>query len=440
MTNEKRLIKFQLDYVLNGLVSVLAASTFVAALLAYLLTTYVSLNLVIIWFSLVMFANLCRYLVKRGYLRDSDPDFKKYLNHYCFFSVLSAAAWGSISFLTIGKIDTAFYGFFVSIMLGMVSGGAISNIGHKLTALLYVTAMVFPFVIKTFIEQGPFYIAFIFSIGIFTYLFIKLIINFNKETLDSFKLYLEKEVLLSEVEEKYDLENQLREEKLNSIQASKLASLGEMAAGVAHEINNPLTIVSGYLWKLKSKFKEDEEVLKIVNESMDASKRIATIVKSMKNLSRMQNPSELGTIKIEEIMHTVEPLVGLELKSTEVVFEDNLENQEIKGHLSEISQVLFNIIGNAIFALNEKNINEPKITLDSYEDAEHYYLMIKDNGEGIPEEIQNKVFEPFFTTKEVGDGTGLGLSVSKTIMEANGGDLSYSLGSYSTFTMKLLKA
>lgn len=298
MDYEQRLIKFQLDYVLNGLVSVLLASTFVAGVFGYMLTNYIESKYIIIWFSAVFFANFCRYVIKRGYLLDPKPDFKKYLRHYSYFTVLSGIFWGSISILTINKLDPEFFGLYVSFLLGMVSGGAISNIGHKKSALMYVLALNIPFIIKIGIERQPYYLPYLFSTGVFTYLFIKLVITFNKETLESFKLYLDKESLLEQVEEKYDLENQLKEEKLNSIQASKLASLGEMAAGIAHEINNPLTIVSGYLWKLKGQFKDNPEVLKVVDESMNASKRIATIVKSMKNLSRMQNPEELEEIKI----------------------------------------------------------------------------------------------------------------------------------------------
>tara|TARA_B100001971_G_scaffold215190_1_gene259591 strand:- start:18118 stop:19440 length:1323 start_codon:yes stop_codon:yes gene_type:complete len=440
MDYEQRLIKFQLDYVLNGLVSVLLASTFVAGVFGYMLTNYIESKYIIIWFSAVFFANFCRYVIKRGYLLDPKPDFKKYLRHYSYFTVLSGIFWGSISILTINKLDPEFFGLYVSFLLGMVSGGAISNIGHKKSALMYVLALNIPFIIKIGIERQPYYLPYLFSTGVFTYLFIKLVITFNKETLESFKLYLDKESLLEQVEEKYDLENQLKEEKLNSIQASKLASLGEMAAGIAHEINNPLTIVSGYLWKLKGQFKDNPEVLKVVDESMNASKRIATIVKSMKNLSRMQNPEELEEIKIQDIMSTVDPLISLELKSTQISYENKLKPIVLKGHLSELSQVLFNLISNAIYALEESDVKDGKIILESYEDSEYYYLLVKDNGPGIAEDIQNKVFEPFFTTKEVGSGTGLGLSVSRSIMEANGGELNYSLGTYSTFSMKLLKA
>jgi len=438
MNSQKRILKYQMDNLVKELLVVLFASTIVAAVSVYMMKEYIDINILIIWFSGILFANTCRYLIKVKYEKDHSPVYKKYLNRYSFFTVLSAAVWGLISIISIGQLPENFMVLYVSILLGMVSGGAISNIPHKPTAILYIIFMVIPFIAKVLIEQQLYFLPFSGMIIVFTYLMLKLVLNYNKQSIDGFKLFLDKEHLLLQVEENFELENELKEQKLHSMQNSKLASLGEMAAGVAHEINNPLTIVMGLLWKLKIKFKTDQESVEMIEDTEKAAKRIGTIVLSMKNLSRIKNPQELETIDINDVVKTVDPLVNIDLKESDVFITWSVENFQFKAHLSEISQVVYNIIINGIYALKDLD-GHKEIIVQTREDDSYSYIDIIDTGLGIPQNIRDKIFEPFFTTKDVGKGTGLGLSLSQSIIKSFEGELSYTKNPRSCFTISLPK-
>lgn len=220
----------------------------------------------------------------------------------------------------------------------------------------------------------------------------------------------------------FDITNQILAEKkyeaerLKSIRNAKLASLGEMSAGIAHEINNPLTIISGSVGLL-SKFADNPEKMASKVEAIKRScDRISRIVQGLKKFSRSGEKSDIKNHMLCNIIK--EAIIITETKSKRhsvPVTIDCKSHSMVACDDVEIEQVLVNLINNAIDAIKERSEKWVKFAL--FDDATAVVLRATDSGLGIPEDVRNKLFEPFFTTKNVGEGTGLGLSIAKGILD-----------------------
>ncbi|MFH5832115.1 nitrogen regulation protein NR(II) [Halalkalibaculum sp. DA3122] len=234
-------------------------------------------------------------------------------------------------------------------------------------------------------------------------------------------------------------ELRMREEQVQ--QSERLAAVGHMAAGVAHEIGNPLTAISS-LTQLVQRRTDDEFVQNQLTKVRDQIQRINKIVRDLVDFSR---PSSLDREETQ-INNTIESAVGLlkhDARCRDVAFNLNL-NPDLPTILcvpDHIHQVLVNLLLNAVDAMNEVEDPEVNINTKRMEEPEGVCIMVSDIGTGISEEHLDRIFEPFFTTKEVGAGTGLGLSVSHGIINKMGGTISVEseVGQGTTFTITLPK-
>ena len=201
--------------------------------------------------------------------------------------------------------------------------------------------------------------------------------------------------------------------------SSRMASLGEMSAGVAHEINNPLAVIVGNIHLLQKNFANPEKFASKVELIDKSCNRIIKIVNGLKKFSRSGMQSSFERKSVSSIIK--ESLVLTEGKSkrhmTPVEFEQ-INDVVIDCDEIEIEQVLVNLINNAIDAVKDNADRWVKITIDVNTNLEGVVKII-DSGNGIPFKIQEKIFDPFFTTKSVGQGTGLGLSITKGILEGH---------------------
>ncbi|MCX6128994.1 MAG: ATP-binding protein, partial [Proteobacteria bacterium] len=199
--------------------------------------------------------------------------------------------------------------------------------------------------------------------------------------------------------------------------SSKMASLGVMAAGVAHEINNPLAILLGSAGQL-SKFIDQPEKYARKLESIEKSgRRISRIVQSLKKFSRSSSDSkQFSSHALADIVKEVMVLTDEKSKrfNTPVTCDVQTDVRVLCNDL-EIEQVLVNLIHNAIDAVKERD--EKRVKVQVISEPNQVFLRVIDSGTGIPEKIRDKLFDPFFTTKKVNEGTGLGLSVSKGILD-----------------------
>jgi PAS domain S-box-containing protein len=202
-------------------------------------------------------------------------------------------------------------------------------------------------------------------------------------------------------------------------QSEKLAVIGQLAAGVAHEIGNPLTSISSLVQILQRKTKEDftSKQLAVIKENID---RITRIVRELVDFSRTPSHDK-QFIQITDIIKTALGIVKYDKRVKRVDFITSFDPNipAVKIVPDQLLQVFVNILINALDAIN----GEGKITVTTSEDDEFIYIEISDDGCGMDEEVINKIFNPFFTTKEVGKGTGLGLSVSYGIIKKFKGDI-----------------
>jgi len=248
--------------------------------------------------------------------------------------------------------------------------------------------------------------------------------------------------VVRDVTEKKQMEMQL-------IQADKMASLGELAAGVAHEINNPLSgIISNAEFLQEEIPAESEEQQEEIQEIVDNSQRIKTIVQDLLNFSRQRDSKTYGILDISSVITSSLNLTEhqIQLDRIKVVKEIGEALPPVRGSFNQIEQVFINLLSNARYALNRKypDPHEDKTLLIRTNQAEENgrkYVRVEfhDRGIGIPEEDVDKIFNPFFTTKEQGQGTGLGLSISYNIIQEHQGAIRFESkeGEYTKVTVDL---
>lgn len=238
-------------------------------------------------------------------------------------------------------------------------------------------------------------------------------------------------------------EQSRRELESKLINSDRLSVLGEIACGVAHEINNPLAVLIGKLMLMRQELQKDtpstEKLTDTVTKLEATIDRISKIVRGLKTYSRKSEQDPMQLSSLLSIINDSHVLCVDRLKRESVDLTiDCPADLEILCHPSEISQVLVNLIMNAIDAIAERSPKWIRITARS--NAGQVTVAVTDCGPGIPPEIANKLMEAFFTTKSVGKGTGLGLSISKTIIENHGGTLTIDESAANTTFLINLKA
>ncbi len=264
-------------------------------------------------------------------------------------------------------------------------------------------------------------------------------------------------IFLQQQKEEIDIQKNRAEKTLNElkltqsqlIQSEKMASLGELTAGIAHEIQNPLNFVNNFSEVSNELIDEineaiekgDSEEVKIILNDVRQNlekinhhgKRADAIVKGMLQHSRtstgIKEPTDINALCDEYLRLSYHGLRAKD-KSFNADFKTDFDNSIGKINIvpQDIGRVLLNLINNAFYAVNErqkitKEKYQPTVFLSSKKTGDKVILTVKDNGNGIPKKIVDKIFQPFFTTKPTGEGTGLGLSLSYDIIKAHGGEI-----------------
>ena len=218
-----------------------------------------------------------------------------------------------------------------------------------------------------------------------------------------------------DVSEEVRLHSELENQKLQLNHTSRLAALGEMSAGIAHEINNPLAVIQGYVNLIPKYLNQSAKILEITGNSQKAAQRIEKIVKGLKKFSRTENKMSLLHHSLCEVAR--ESIALSESKSkfhgVPVMFECTA-HPEILCDEIEIEQVVVNLVNNAIDAV--KALPEKWVKVKVFEREGSAILQVQDSGTGIPTEVEARIFDPFYTTKAVNEGTGLGLSIARGIL------------------------
>jgi len=241
----------------------------------------------------------------------------------------------------------------------------------------------------------------------------------------------------------------LRETQAHLIHSEKMAGLGQLVAGIAHEINNPLAFVINNLFIVEEHLAKVtgagaqlpaeaalrlEKMKTLIADSHSGARRVRDLVLKLRTFSRLDE----GTIKTIDVQESIESALLFLRHKMDGRIELEREYGEAKTltcYAGELNQVLMNVIANAIDAIDGAG----RITIGTGSENGHFVIRVRDTGKGIPEEIRNRVFEPFFTTKPIGQGTGLGLAISYGIIQAHKGLMEFTSepGEGTEFTLKI---
>ncbi len=235
-------------------------------------------------------------------------------------------------------------------------------------------------------------------------------------------------VLKRNFEELQRSTRQICDQQAMLVHSSKMAALGELSSGIAHEINNPLMIISGRLWKIQQKIESQslnpQEALADIEAGEKALRRAESIIKGLSTFARdcKNDPAEM--VSLQDILNDFASITAESLSNLKISFKISGASQFfVKCRPGEIIQVLLNLLNNSVYAL--KDLPEKWIEIQVTSVNGQARVLFIDSGKGISKETQLKIMDPFFSTKPTGQGTGLGLSISKGIIESNGGELSY---------------
>ncbi len=277
---------------------------------------------------------------------------------------------------------------------------------------------------------------------------------FNKfvvveKELEDLNLSLERQVI-DRTQQLQDALLKLQSAQTQLVQSEKMASLGQLVAGIAHEINNPVGAIyanmpplEAYIADIKGTVEfaqrcmdepsaqklnahmEDidyvfitDDLAKLLNSQKQAANRIRNIVLSLRNFSRLDQ-GEVKTVRLEEGLDSTLQMLYHNYKDRITVEKDYALNEPVECYAGELNQVFMNILANAIQAIPDKG----RIFIATARINDQAIISIADTGTGMSAEVSKKIFDPFFTTKEVGEGTGLGLSISYGIIEKHHGAL-----------------
>ncbi len=232
-----------------------------------------------------------------------------------------------------------------------------------------------------------------------------------------------------DITERKQIEKERQALQIKMMATSKLASLGEIATGIAHEINQPLTYISSFVQRLRRNLENNLIDRSKLDNELDISykqvSRIVNIIDHLRIFGR-RDGMEKQQVSIEKVLNNTLILMGESIRMRSIKLIKNIEPNlpVIQGNSNQFEQVFINLLQNALGAFH-KNMKDGKIKIDIslLRDKELVVIIVSDNGIGIKREDLNKIFEPFFTTKEVGKGTGLGLSIAYGIVQEHRGSI-----------------
>lgn len=246
--------------------------------------------------------------------------------------------------------------------------------------------------------------------------------------------------VVQDITARREAERLLDEQRMRLVASSKMSALGEMAGGIAHEINNPLAIILGNSMILRTALAEDKMDRETLVQGLDkiekTSNRIARIVKGLRAFARGGDNDPHSLVTVRQVVDDTLELCREKFRARTIQLEvGELPGASIECRPAQVSQVLLNLLSNAYDATLTHA--QPWVRIDVTVTGDRAFFSVSNSGEKIRPEVARRMMEPFFTTKDVNQGTGLGLSISKGIAEDHGGELRYEPGACTRFVLEL---
>ena len=428
-----------IDYLFESKTVVYVAAYLGLIILAKLLSTSDNQIGIYCWLGVYLALISSRFGIIKVY-RTNKSRFtpKKWEYIYSIITFHAGLVWGSASFLFLPSNNFELQLLYVAIACGIASGSIFGNASSKCSSITMLTGCLAPpaiFFITSDISMGN-------TIGGLLILYyaalIILLAKINNFIIVNIQLNIKNNELINDLKE---TSKTLIQTEKQAVQSSKLAALGEMASGIAHEINNPLTILSGNLRNIDrylNKPNSSEKITEMIKKCHISILRITKIIRGLKKISRDGSNDDFEPITMSQIVEDIESLIHEKFKVSGVSFDvqNTCPNEQIFVQLIQISQILINLLNNAYHAIEDTP--SPWIELKVVKSYSNVIISVTDSGKGISQDVQDKIFTPFFTTKDVGKGTGLGLSISKDIAIKHSGELFIDrTGPNTRFTLKL---
>jgi signal transduction histidine kinase len=377
----------------------------------------------------LVFVNFHRFFYFKKLITKNGMTDKEWV-HSLVIILLNGSGLSLILSLAAFELKLSGFPYIVSttLLAGLVGASTVTLSYFPVLFLPFLSILIIPQIgiILYYSIQDQQFLALIFLYMMYFFYQTKQFSSYRKDLDKLFTYQLELETKNQELS---DSKNIIIEQTVKLVHASRLSVLGEMSAGVGHEINNPLTIIYTCVNKLikmgNSNTLDNESVINYSEKIVKSVQRISSIVNGLKHFSNQSERVPKSKISIQEIISETSLFCSEHFNSLGISFKiANIPDVGIHCHSVQISQVLINLFKNASDALAfEDNTEEKWIAVDFKKDEKYFYFVISNGGARIPQEIAAEIFKPFFTTKDNNKGTGLGLSISQTIMKDHGGEL-----------------
>ncbi|MBK7962218.1 MAG: HAMP domain-containing histidine kinase [Bdellovibrionales bacterium] len=392
---------------------------------------------------MILSALMARALIDRVLYRGQKAD-ALYYKSIKTLSVLTAVGWGCACFFVIKEHGIISIESLTIMMVNVANASAVSYAMSPIGWLrkTYLIVSLFPLSIAVFITADSWRHS---MYGVITLVFINYLLSLSSKQksnlvlsyelndqieANTLRLENERENLKKALKQLKETQDDLMNERAKTLNSERLTFLGSMASGVAHEINNPLTISGGQVYRIESLLAgelSENNVKKIkgfLEKITDMNGRIRSIVRGLQYFSRDRKIEPPEVFPLPELMELNSQFFKERLKNNGIEFSVQTPPEVyIHGKKNELSESLFNLVENSIEAV--QSVPQPSISIISEVIDNHLEISVVDNGKGVNSTIKDQIFDPFFTTKDVGQGTGLGLSIARGIAQSHGGSLSF---------------
>ncbi len=218
---------------------------------------------------------------------------------------------------------------------------------------------------------------------------------------------------------------EIRQKDIQLAHGERMAVVGTLAAGIAHEVNNPMAFLSSNLNRLEELWTKPDsagEAMEILGECQEGADRVRSTVAELLSLSR-RDESNLEPVDLTDVVASVLRMVRYEARERALIVKDLATCAPFPGDRRLVAQVVLNLVMNALQAIGEGRPDENRVLVRTRDLGDRIELRVEDTGPGIPEPFRTEIFDPFFTTKRAGEGTGLGLAVTRKIVREHRGDI-----------------